>query len=224
MWIGRAVWAPYSLISNSRFPDTDRGRQRLARLSCSRRRKAQHLALPRPFGGMSDKRAAPMPRGGRPTTAATDSCPPPNVASVPLWWVFWLRDERLRKWKLQHNVTFVVCHHHRSRKQVWVLTLILKKTQDHGFGDLPSMISVTEFLALNVRDHVIADARVEEVTRHDAASLMDRLDAADRSELAINLNTVKAHAWPARGQKISRGQRIIGFPLNAVGSTEPGSA
>jgi hypothetical protein len=36
------------------------------------------------------------------------------------------------------------------------------------------MISVAELLALNVRDHVIADASVEEVTRHDAASLMDR--------------------------------------------------
>jgi hypothetical protein len=134
----------------------------------------------------------------------------------------WLRDERLRKWKLQHNVTFVVCHHHRSRKQVWVLTLILKKTQDHGFGDLPSMISVTEFLALNVRDHVVADARVEEVTRHDAASLMDRLDAADRSELAINLNTVKAHAWPARGQKTKR--RVLALPLGwAIAEASSGS-
>ena len=68
--IQKGVSLPYSLASNSRFPETE-------------------------------------------TAAGRDRF---DVASVPLWWGLWLSDQRLRKWKLQHNVTFVVCHHHRSRK------------------------------------------------------------------------------------------------------------
>jgi hypothetical protein len=72
--------------------------------------------------------------------------------------------------------------------------LIFQKIQDHGFGHLPSMISVMKLLALNVGDHVVADASIEEVSRHGCNFSCDGCTSyrANRFELVINVRLVKA--------------------------------
>src|SRR3954465_1209538 len=76
------------------------------------------------------------------------------------------RDHRLGEWELQHHLALLVGDHQRGGEYVRVLALLLEQIDDHRLGDLPGMIGVAQFLALDIGNGVVADPGVEEVTGH----------------------------------------------------------
>jgi hypothetical protein len=83
IWIWRAVWAPYSLASNSRFPETETAAARdwfdyrtSAEVRPSTWRCRDHSA------GMSQRRANPIPRGSRPSMAVLTRSGARNASEI----------------------------------------------------------------------------------------------------------------------------------------------
>jgi hypothetical protein len=83
IWIWKAVWAPYSLASNSRFRETETatGRDRFdyrasPEIRPSIWRCRDHSA------GMSQRRATPIPRGSRPSIAALTRSGARNASEI----------------------------------------------------------------------------------------------------------------------------------------------
>jgi hypothetical protein len=129
-------------------------------------------------------------------------------------------EERLRKRKLKHDFTFIICHlDDRPHKSVDAFGF--QQFPDHGAGDFPRAIRIPQLLAFGVGDQFIADSGIEEISRHGSKPvavavtgpgaawfsqvLYLKFAAAGRTNLGIpnarNMNLLIHHWFGARLQK-----------------------
>src|SRR5947207_7908433 len=79
-------------------------------------------------------------------------------------------EDRFGKGKFQHDLAFIVGHFKDRIQQTTLRALGLQQLPDHGACNFPGAIGVAQLFAFWIGNQLIADTRVEEISRHRSKS------------------------------------------------------
>jgi coenzyme PQQ precursor peptide PqqA len=74
------------------------------------------------------------------------------------------------KGKLEHDLALVIGHFENGAHQIFH-ALDPEQLMDHGACDLPGAIRIAQLFSFGICDQLVADSRIEEVSRHDRTCL-----------------------------------------------------
>ena len=75
-------------------------------------------------------------------------------------------EDGFSKGKFEHDLTFIIGHFENRIQKTTLCVFGLQQFPNHGSGNFPCAIRISQLFAFWIGDQFVADTRVEEISRH----------------------------------------------------------